>query len=173
MGVISAKTAVTWGNTIANIANLLSNPWTMALAAVALVAIAAVVVGLSIYTKSTEANTQAQLENNKAQAESSTKTAELIDKTQELAQEVNNLTSEYEKLSAAGKNTTEVLEGMSEKIPELIAQYRELGDSLTTSQRETLGGMTDDLEHLYNVAQLTGDYSEFNKQKDAIDNFIT
>ena len=173
MGVISAKTAATWGNTIANIANLLSNPWTMALAAIALVAIAAVVVGLSVYTKSTEANTQAQLENNKAQAESSTKTAELIDKTQELAQEVNNLTSEYEKLNAAGKNTTEVLEGMSEKIPELIAKYRELGNSLTTSQRETLSGMTDDLEHLYNVAQLTGDYSEFNKQKDAIDNFIT
>ena len=173
MGVISAKTAATWGNTIANIANLLSNPWTMALAAVALVAIAAVVVGLSIHTKNTEANTEAQLENNKAQAESSTKTAELIDKTQELAQEVNNLTSEYEKLSAAGKNTTEVLEGMSEKIPELIAQYRELADSLTTSQRDSLNEMTDDLEHLYNVAQLTGDYSEFNKKKTEIDNFVT
>jgi hypothetical protein len=57
MGVISAKTAATWGNTLANLANLLSNPFTIALAAVAIAAIIGVTAWIGSKTKATEQNT--------------------------------------------------------------------------------------------------------------------
>jgi hypothetical protein len=57
------KTRATWANTIANIANLLSSPWTMALAAVAVAAIAVVCASMESKTEATQKNTEANLEN--------------------------------------------------------------------------------------------------------------
>jgi hypothetical protein len=47
----------TWSNTAANLANLLSNPWTWAIAAIAIAAIAGVVIWIGSKTKATEQNT--------------------------------------------------------------------------------------------------------------------
>lgn len=156
------KSAATWANTVANIANLLSNPWTMALAAVAVAAIAVVCGVMAAKTEQTEKDTQANLDNAKSQMEA-------VDKTQELATEVSALTEEYEKLSKAGKATTEVLEQMDEKIPELIASYRELGKSMHSTEGDAIVKAADELEHLYRVAQLTGDYSAYEAAQEELD----
>lgn len=138
----------------------------IALAATAIVTIVAL-------TAAYKAKTKANLEANKAQADASAGLVEAIDKTQELANEVHNLTEEYEKLSEAGKNTTETLDKMNEKIPELIASYRGLAKEMSDDKGLQLSNMTDELEHLYNVAQLTGDFSAFNQKKAELDNYIT
>lgn len=134
---------------------------------------ATVTAGLIAWTTALRSNTKAKIDNNKAQSEASSNMQESINKTQELATEVNKLTEEYEKLSKAGKNTAEVLDSMNEKIPELIQSYRDLGDSMPGKDELALDKMTDELEHLYNVAKLTGDYTTFNAQKEEMDNFIT
>jgi hypothetical protein len=44
---------------------------------------------------------------------------------------------------------------------------------MSSKDELALNEMTDELEHLYNVAKLTGDYTEFNKKKAEIDKSIT
>jgi uncharacterized protein YoxC len=85
----------------------------MVIAAVAIAAIAGVCAWLSSKTEKTKEDTKANLENTQSQMES-------IDTTQELAKEVQALTKEYDKLAKAGKNTSDVLNDMNEKVPELI-----------------------------------------------------
>ena len=142
--------------------------------AIAAIAVGAAVIGSVIaLTAAYKKNTAAKLENQQAQAEQSASTAEAINKTQELSEAVGNLTEEYEKLINAGRGSVEVLDQMNEQIPELIQSYRDLADTLNTQDALTVETMTDDLQHLYNVAQLTGDYTEFNAQKELLDSQIT
>jgi hypothetical protein len=54
MGVLTAETAVIWGNTLANLANLASNPFTWVALAVAIAVIGGLIIGLSNHTKATE-----------------------------------------------------------------------------------------------------------------------
>ena len=183
----AANTKVTWKQIEANNAEKVSD---MALiivkifknmveqmgwvGAIAAIAVTALVIGSIIaLTAATKAETKAKIENQKAQAESSANTAEAINKTQELADEVDNLTEKYDALAKAGKNTSEVLSEMNDKVPELIASYRDLADTLSSKDEVAINEMTDELEHLYNVAKLTGDYTEFNAKKKEIDDQVT
>jgi hypothetical protein len=69
LGLIGAETAAKWGLTAANLASLASNPFTMALAAIALVAIAGIVAGILVYIKQTKASTDANYKLTEAQRE--------------------------------------------------------------------------------------------------------
>ena len=131
-------------------------------------ATAAIIGGTAAYT----AHAEAQQKSNETQLQENQNLVEAIDKTQELSESVRDLTKEYEKLAKAGENTTETLGQMNEKIPELITSYRSLAKSIGGNTSKELSAMTDDLEHFYNVAQLTGDWSAFNSTKDNIDQLI-
>jgi uncharacterized membrane-anchored protein YhcB (DUF1043 family) len=93
-----------WANTAAKLANLMSNPWTIALAAVAIAAIAGMLIWISASTKSTNENTKAQLANAEAAAEQGKKAKEAADAWQKEADALNVLISSYEDLDAAGKD---------------------------------------------------------------------
>jgi hypothetical protein len=58
---------------------------------------------------------------------------------------------------------------MDEKIPELIASYRELGKSMHSTEGDEIVKAADELEHLYRVAQLTGDYSAYEAAQEELD----
>jgi hypothetical protein len=90
-----------------------------------------------------------------------------------LAEEVSALTTKYDELSKSAGNTTDVLTEMEEKIPELIKKYRELADSMSNADGAELHRMADELEHLYNVAQVTGDYTAFEAKQKEMDELIT
>jgi hypothetical protein len=90
-----------------------------------------------------------------------------------LSDSVQDLTDSYNELSAAGENTTDVLAEMDEQIPKLISSYRELIKTLGATDSSKLEGLVDELEEAYNLAKLTGDYSDFSKKQQEVDNEIT
>ena len=114
----TVKTGFTWADTIANIANLLSNPWTMALAAVAVAAIAVVCASMNSKTEATKADTQSNIEN----AESSN---ELSSKWVEQQDSMDGLIAKYKDLKAAGEDYQDTVDDIIAAVPELIDAYKE------------------------------------------------
>jgi hypothetical protein len=58
---------------------------------------------------------------------------------------------------------------MNEQVPKLIDNYKELATTLGGEVGNEIKKLTGDLEHLYEAAKLTGDFSSFNETKDKLD----
>ena len=131
------STGAKWANTAANIANLLSNPFTMALAAIALVAIGAAVVGIIGLTKKTNENTAANYKLSESQEEVNQQTVDLAKKTVELADAwleqmgvMDELIAKYNKLNDAEKQAAGSAEEILEAVPDLIDAYDDLAENV-------------------------------------------
>ena len=104
--------------------------------------------------------------------ETNTENLEAIEETQELSGSVKDLTSEYKKLSESGESVTDIIDQMNEKVPELIQNYKDLGEQLGGTTKEDIEGLTEELERLYEVGKITGDFTEFENKQREIDTAI-
>lgn len=104
--------------------------------------------------------------------ETNTENLEAIKENQELAGSVKDLTSEYKKLSESGESVTDIIDQMNEKIPELIQNYKDLGEQLGGTTKEDIEGLAEELERLYEVGKITGDFTEFENKQKEIDTVI-
>jgi hypothetical protein len=100
--------------------------WATAIASLAMVVPIALMVGASVVSIGKGAGA-AKEEEQQETVDTGLENLEAIDENQELAASVSDLTSEYKALNAAGMDTTDILDEMNEKIPELINSYKELG----------------------------------------------
>jgi ABC-type transporter Mla subunit MlaD len=137
IGAIKTKTATLWANTAANIANLFSNPWTAALAVIAIAAIGVTVAWIISLTKETDKNTAANYKLSESQQETNKQTMDLAKKTAELADEWLNqmgimdaLIAKYNKLTEAEKQAAGSAEEILDTVPDLIDAYDELAENL-------------------------------------------
>jgi hypothetical protein len=121
----------------------------------------AAMVGAAVSSTTASAKEQKEEEVSKG-----TENLEAINENQELAESVTDLTEEYSALRDAGESTAEVLESMKDKVPDLIASYKELA--------KTLGTHIDvsSLEDAYNTFLATGNIDSFTQAQENIDNQI-
>lgn len=138
----------------------------IAVLAILLVAVIAVVAAMNAQAEAVKKANEETLKNAKV-------VQEAIDETQELSESVQDLTKSYRELQAEGKNTSDVLSEMDDKIPQLITSYRELIKTLSGTDASNLEKLVDELEQAYNLAKLTGDYSDFEDKHKEVDEAIT
>ena len=136
-------------------------------AALGIAALAAV--GITIGVNIAKGRKQSQEQQRQKTIETSQAQVENISKNQEMSQEVGNLIDDYKEFLAVGKDTSALYDELNKKIPELISGYKALGDSLEGVAQQDLRNVSQQLEDAYRLAQLTGDYTEFNRLKGEAD----
>lgn len=158
----TGETAAVVGNTAAWAANPIG--WIAFAIMGVIAAITALIAVLKLATEWIIKGNKIETENCETLIENAEKTKELADANEELSTSMENLIKQYEEMSKAGENTAETLVDIKAQIPELIKSYKELAESM---------GMPvdaiEDLQNAANLAILTGDFSDFNKQKEVLD----
>ena len=177
-GTKGLLTKATWAQTTANLANLLSNPWTMAIAAIAIAAIGAMIGYVGNLTKETEASTEANYELTEAQRESAQASVDAAKKYQTLSDawreqmnEMDKLIAKYKELRDAQKDTTSVAEQISDITPDNIEAYEKLIDSMNLDEK-SLASINKKLE-AYKDALMLGDIDAIDKAQWELDKSIT
>lgn len=133
--------------------------WAMFAAGLAMIAPIAAMVGVSAIGGASSGSKEAKQE----EVSKGTESLEAINENQELAESVTDLTEEYNALRNTGESTSDVLEDMREKIPELIESYKELAKTMGTHID------TSELEKAYEVFLATGDTSLLGKAQEKLD----
>ena len=135
--------------------------WVTAAASLAMIAaLAGPIIGSisGLSGGASEANTEKQ----EKEVDTAKENLEAIKENQELSTSVSDLTKEYEELKAAGESTFDVQNDLKESAKELIDSYNKLNS--------TMGGLdTSRLEHAYEYAQKTGDWSRFTEEQEDLD----
>lgn len=177
-GTKGLLTKATWAQTTANLANLLSSPWTMAIAAIAIAAIGAMIGYIGNLTKETEASTEANYELTEAQRESAQASVDAAKKYQTLSEawreqmnEMDKLIAKYKELRDAQKDTTSVAEQISDITPDNIEAYEKLIDSMNLDE-DSLAHINEKLQ-AYKDALAMGDIDEIDIAQWELDKLIT
>lgn len=177
-GTKGLLTKATWAQTTANLANLLSNPWTMAIAAIAIAAIGAMIGYIGNLTKETEASTEANYELTEAQRESAQASVDAAKKYQTLSEawreqmnEMDKLIAKYKELRDAQKDTSSVAEQISDITPDNIEAYEKLIDSMNLDE-DSLAHINEKLQ-AYKDALAMGDIDEIDIAQWELDKLIT
>lgn len=171
IGVISKKTAATWADTIANIANLLSSPFTIPIAAVAIAAIAGICIWLGAKTAATENATAAQRQQNEADMEAAEKATELASKWAEQQDAMDGLIKKYKELKAAGDDYSETTENIIEAVPELLEAYRKAAEGVGLDVGE--GSEFAEQESRMKNAAAAGDVEAIEEAQEKMDALIS
>ena len=169
-GILAVTKGTETASVIANTAAWMSNPigW---IALIIMGVIAAVIGLVAAFTKLNEVlftGEKIETEHCDLLIENAKKTKELADANKELSSGMDELINKYDQMNNSGANTSEVLSDIQSKMPDLIKSYRELSDQANLG----LDGKIDELERLGNLANLTGDYSNFTEKKEALDTTI-
>ena len=188
MGLISAETAAKWALAAANIAALLTNPFTMALAAVAVAAIIVTLAVLNKQRKETEALTdsnikltEAQKEQASATAEQAKESAKLVDAWIDQMHAMDGLIAKYKELEAAEKDSAEAAKDIVEAVPDMVEAYNELAESAGLSDDSKYNDLIAKLERagesndVKAIEEITHELDKMmaDANKDALDNGIT
>lgn len=164
----AGATSVNTGAVFANAAAWYAHP-IMWIVAIILAVIAAIVLLATVLINN---NNKAVQEAAQKAGEHATAMQEQIDTTQELASELSKLVDEYEKLRKSGGDTTEALNKIKEKMPEVIQSYKDLAKELSGEVKTQLDEAITKLEYLGELGLLTGDLSAFEKQQEVVDQEI-
>lgn len=156
------ETAAVWENNTAWYAN--PAIWIAAVIVGVVAAVALLTVGIMKLTEWLIKGNKIENENAETLIENAEKTKELAEANKELSTTIEDLVSSYESLSAAGKDTSEVLEEIKNNIPELIQSYKDLAESMGLPVDKI-----EDLQNAANLGTLTGDFSSFTEQKEELD----
>ena len=158
-----SSTASRWAAVGANIAYLLSSPYTMALAAVAIAAIIGVTAMINKQTESTKAATKAQMDATNANAEA-------IDSWKEECKNLDQLIWQYNKLKETQEDTQTVTKDIREEVDKLANSYKNLSDNLSLIDTNKLKAQ----EHiaLMQQAAAAGDVEGVNYHKKEINKLL-
>ena len=166
-GLTAAKTGET-GAVAANTAAWASNPigWIAFAIMGVIAAIALLIAGLKTLTEWLIKGNKIETENCETLIENAEKTKELAEANEDLSSSMEDLIKEYKEMNAEGENTSEILSEIVSKMPQLIKSYKDLAETFG-DPKFTEG--VNELERLGNLANLTGDYSEFEVKKEELD----
>ena len=174
-GSIIAETLAKWGLTSANLAASMSNPFTIAMALIAVGCIAAMLVMINKQKKATEESTAAnykltdsQEASNNATTEASIKTSELADSWIEQMGVMDDLIAKYNRLSDAEKQSLEATQDIIDSVPDLVKSYDELADSVFANDQNKMD-QYNQLRKELNAAAAAGDVNGVQKARRAID----
>jgi hypothetical protein len=131
---------------------------------------------MAVYTQKTEAATEATKEKNAADMEQGEKVKELSGEWREQTSIMDDVIAKYEKLSAAGKDTKEVLEDLKTTAEDLSNAYRDMGEALDlTNKKITVNGEEVDYDVAVDrmeQAAKAGDVEMVEQYQEALDNVV-
>ena len=155
-------TAGLWAQVGAQLASLLSNPFTMALGLIAIAAIAGVIIMVNRQTKATNENTEAnkaltesQREQASASQEQAKETAKTIDAWAEQMHVMDGLIAKYKELKNAQEDSADAAKDIIDAVPDMIEAYNGLAEKLDFNDEEK--GQYDDLIAKLERAAESGD----------------
>jgi hypothetical protein len=131
---------------------------------------------MAIYTQNTEAATEATKEKNAEDMQQGEKVKELAAEWREQTSVMDDVIARYEKLSAAGKDTKEVLEELKTTAGDLSNAYRDMGETLDlTNKQITVNGETvsynEAVDRMEQAAK-AGDVEMVEQYQEALDNVV-
>lgn len=171
---IGAKAAALWGQVTAQLASLMSNPFTIALGIAAVAAIAVMVVAIIKHQKALEDDTAAQGKLTEAQRESAQASvdqakehAKLVDSWIEQMHTMDELIAKYQKLKNAQEDGTDAAKDILEAVDDQVEAYEKLAESMEWSD-ESEKAEYDKLIGLLKNAQTAEEVANYTAQIDAL-----
>lgn len=165
------KTIVTWGLAAAEaVLKAIQEHGVIVGLAVGAAAVAAIATYAAL-TSQTKELTKAEIERNKASKESAEAVSEQTDKWIEQTHIMDTLIAKYEELNAAQKDTTQIMQDISDATGELIKSYQDMINSmpdLDTVTKTQLEGLIEQLD----AANAAGDEARIKTLKTQIDKII-
>ncbi len=173
-GAKGLAAVATWAQVAAEVAlKIAQNP---VVGAVVLGLVLAAGAAMAIYTQNTEAATEAVKEKNAEDMQQGEKVKELAGEWREQTSVMDDVIARYEKLSAAGKDTKEVLEDLKTTAGDLSNAYREMGEALDlTNKKITVNGEEVDYDVAVDrmeQAAKDGDVEMVEEYQNALDNVV-